>query len=240
MQLTRLNADSSWLIQFEQKNILLDPWLQGPQSDIFTWFSTQWHQETCAKIAALPPIDAILISHPFTDHCHRETLLQFSAKTPIYAASSAAKVIEKWAYFDQIIPIAPQQEVEVQGLKVSFHKSEAALDLVHNALLLTAGGQRVFYAPHGFKPNRAALGQVEVLIATDLQYDLPFFLGGTVNLGLKNLEALDKWLQPKAILLTHNEKKLATGLVAKFARPKWPDFLPPKAVHLPVLHPWSL
>jgi L-ascorbate metabolism protein UlaG (beta-lactamase superfamily) len=240
MQLTRLNADSSWLIQFEHKYILLDPWLLGPQSDIFSWFSTQWHREVCAKIEDLPPIDAILISHPFTDHCHQQTLLQFSAKTPVYAASSAAKLIEKWKHFAKIIPITPHESIEIAGIRVRFHKSGSMLDLVHNALSLEAGGQRFFYAPHGFRPNKQTIDPVDVLIATDLQYDLPFLLGGTVNLGWKNLEALNEWLQPKTILLTHNENKLAKGLVAKFARPRWPDFLPPKAVHIPALGMWSL
>jgi hypothetical protein len=53
--LTHLNADTTWLIQLPYPpavkapagrthfNVLLDPWLQGPQSDVAWWFSTQWH-----------------------------------------------------------------------------------------------------------------------------------------------------------------------------------------------------
>jgi hypothetical protein len=54
--ITHLNADTSWLIQIPLPqaasgpklqrayyNILVDPWLSGPQSDVASWFSTQWH-----------------------------------------------------------------------------------------------------------------------------------------------------------------------------------------------------
>lgn len=55
--LVHLNADTTWLVSLpypptattkpaagrSRFNILLDPWLQGPQSDVASWFSTQWH-----------------------------------------------------------------------------------------------------------------------------------------------------------------------------------------------------
>ncbi|KAK7997361.1 hypothetical protein PG989_005401 [Apiospora arundinis] len=60
--LIHLNADTTWLVSLpypptatkkpvaaavansrSRFNILLDPWLQGPQSDVASWFSTQWH-----------------------------------------------------------------------------------------------------------------------------------------------------------------------------------------------------
>ncbi|KAH8680703.1 hypothetical protein BX600DRAFT_444931 [Xylariales sp. PMI_506] len=53
--LIHINADTTWLISLPypptadrpdgraRYNVLLDPWLQGPQSDVASWFSTQWH-----------------------------------------------------------------------------------------------------------------------------------------------------------------------------------------------------
>ncbi|KAI1170435.1 hypothetical protein F4777DRAFT_591928 [Nemania sp. FL0916] len=53
--LTHLNADTTWLLSIpypegevrppgrSRFNVLLDPWLQGPQSDGGRWFSIQWH-----------------------------------------------------------------------------------------------------------------------------------------------------------------------------------------------------
>ena len=53
--LTHLNADTTWLLSLayppasapppgrSRFNILFDPWLKGPQSDYYAWFSTQSH-----------------------------------------------------------------------------------------------------------------------------------------------------------------------------------------------------
>ena len=123
--LHHLNADTSWLLQIPRSprpsgplssptpcpssrrryfNVLLDPWLSGTQSDVASWFSTQWHAESsaygsvgdverlCARmegegdeteVEAIVDgdgdgadrdktgslIDAVAISHEFTDHC---------------------------------------------------------------------------------------------------------------------------------------------------------------------------
>jgi hypothetical protein len=129
-------------------NIILDPWLTGPQSDLASWFSRQWHaiapalrsveevEALCHKVEVIsaehssgpastfgptsssesgsatpsPPtptgdsiVDAIIISHEFTDHCHQETLLQFSPSTPVIATTKAADLVRSWNHFTNVI-----------------------------------------------------------------------------------------------------------------------------------------
>jgi hypothetical protein len=55
--LTHLNADTTWLLSLpcpkhfssslcrQYYYILIDPWFQGPQSDVASFFSLQWHAE---------------------------------------------------------------------------------------------------------------------------------------------------------------------------------------------------
>ena len=128
--LHHLNADTSWLLQIPRPasavkhgsriyyNVLIDPWLQGGQSDVAAWFSQQWHAtESAVKTIAevdevarqievmaggLRPrgkraskvdaaaegqtfIDAVAISHEFTDHCHKDTLLEVHPDVPVFA-----------------------------------------------------------------------------------------------------------------------------------------------------------
>lgn len=129
--LHHLNADTSWLLQIPRPasavkhgsriyyNILIDPWLQGGQSDVAKWFSQQWHAtESAVKTIAeveevarqieimagglrmgkkrrtsnleVAPgvetfIDAVAISHEFTDHCHKDTLLEVHPDVPVFA-----------------------------------------------------------------------------------------------------------------------------------------------------------
>ncbi|KAI1330896.1 hypothetical protein F5Y16DRAFT_395861 [Xylariaceae sp. FL0255] len=143
--LTHVNADTTWLLhlpypesQCQSKapagrsrfNVLLDPWLSGPQSDVASWFSTQEHVvPSCVEsIEALNGvlrelegmgtdggdgeegegaegsyIDVVAISHEFTDHCHESTLRQLPRNTPVFAPDKAAKLIQSWNHFDTVI-----------------------------------------------------------------------------------------------------------------------------------------
>ena len=152
--LTHVNADTTWLIQLPWPasasarsssssrppgrthfNILIDPWLDGPQSDVASWFSTQWHVvpsgvatiaelnlllrhvETRGDGAALPRtsaaeavgapcfVDAVVVSHEFTDHCHRATLEELPPSTPVFATDVAADLIRSWGHFDGVVTI---------------------------------------------------------------------------------------------------------------------------------------
>jgi len=96
-------------------NILIDPWFVGGQSDVARWFSQQFHaiesaiqsiaevEELARQIEILACglrlgkgrknagmdtetfIDAVAISHEFTDHCHKETLLEVHPDVPVFA-----------------------------------------------------------------------------------------------------------------------------------------------------------
>lgn len=52
-------------------------------------------------------IDAVIISHEFTDHCHRQTLTELDPATPVFATRKAATLIKSWKYFSNVseIPI---------------------------------------------------------------------------------------------------------------------------------------
>ncbi|WPB03883.1 uncharacterized protein RHO25_008527 [Cercospora beticola] len=51
-------------------------------------------------------IDAVAISHEFTDHCHKETLVELHTDVPVFAAVEAAKLINGWKHFRTVIPLS--------------------------------------------------------------------------------------------------------------------------------------
>ncbi|KAI4116397.1 MAG: hypothetical protein LQ345_003183 [Seirophora villosa] len=69
--LTHLNADTSWILSLPYPaeephppgrnlfHILIDPWLQGPQSDLASWFSQQWHA-TASSVQTIAELNARL------------------------------------------------------------------------------------------------------------------------------------------------------------------------------------
>jgi hypothetical protein len=105
-------------------NIIIDPWLTGPQADFHKRFSQQWHViKPCVEnVNDLGiRIDAVIVSHEFTDHCHRATLETIDSKVPVYATTvcaptilrdmtdiseqKAAQLIRSWSHFDKVVDI---------------------------------------------------------------------------------------------------------------------------------------
>ncbi|KAL1640889.1 hypothetical protein SLS58_006505 [Diplodia intermedia] len=50
-------------------------------------------------------IDAVAISHEFTDHCHKGTLLDIDRLVPVFATESAANVIRSWNHFHHVATV---------------------------------------------------------------------------------------------------------------------------------------
>jgi len=47
-------------------------------------------------------VDAVAISHEFTDHMHKATLLEINPCVPVFAAHKAASLIRSWNHFHQV------------------------------------------------------------------------------------------------------------------------------------------
>ena len=206
MKLTKLNDDSSWLWEFDSFSVLVDPWFTTHQVDLAPWFSKQQHFREQPQIADLPPYNVIFISHPFTDHCNKETLLQLPADILLK--------IKSWHHFKHLLPLdeAPFEITRITKASI--------WDPVHHAFLIKSSNTTLLYAPHGLKQDLKAI-KVDILIGTSTLFKLPFFLGGTINLGAEKLIEVAKICEAKLILNTHDEQKLGSGLVEVFAKKKY-------------------
>ncbi|KAF1969801.1 hypothetical protein BU23DRAFT_652148 [Bimuria novae-zelandiae CBS 107.79] len=50
-------------------------------------------------------INALAISHEFTDHCHKDTLLEVHPDVPVFAAEQAAKLVSGFNHFRTVVTI---------------------------------------------------------------------------------------------------------------------------------------
>lgn len=214
--LTHLNADTTWLLQIpcpravisrtgrSRFNILIDPWLRGPQSDVASWFSKQWHavEPSVQTISELQDrlediddlikphkrrpkrpspnqIDLVICSHEFSDHCHKETLLEIDPTTPVFATQKAANLIRSWNHFLVVRDTPPFSQknpdwrnTSVDPLPLWLGVSRLVTDAdalyYHSAVLITfnvdanrRGGkltgidaaEAVIYTPHGIRAD---------------------------------------------------------------------------------------
>ena len=256
LQLPRPDDDDSGRVYF---NILLDPWLAGGQSDVASWFSQQFHATPSAvpSIAAVdhllheveslatnrpPPaestclIDAVAISHEFSDHCHRDTLLDLPPSVPVFATATAAKLIQSWRHFTTVHAVAAFDHDWTRATLPSLPPWLAITRLTtpgnvlyyHSALLIVfapphgRGGsaEGVIYTPHGIAPaDLACVPGADPPIAT-----LAFLHGlhdvhlpkAQLNLGAKNGLSAQRLLRARYWIGTHDEVKRGGGLVSWF------------------------
>ncbi len=286
--LTHLNADTTWLIQVPVPatersdgraifNILVDPWLQGPQSDVASWFSTQWHVEapsvhTMAELnsilaqlegdagrkseeieGGLPAgarshIDVVVISHEFTDHCHRATLEELPKSTPVFATEKAAALVRSWSHFDAVNAtpgfregaegwkealgdksgVLPQWlgigRVVTTGNALYYHSAVViALDLGSSTSKGDCKGEAIIYSPHGIRGSDLEFlktSGVETLALLHGLHDVQIWNTKQLNLGgLNGIEAA-RASGAKYWIATHDEVKKGGGLVSFFLRRK--------------------
>ncbi len=226
MNLKKLNGDSSWLWSYQGQHWLIDPWLLDAQVDLAPWFSKQHHVDTLFPIEDLPKLSGIFISLPFTDHCHQQTLERLPNDVPIYASKTILTKIKKWNLKN---PLQPLSEFPYPVVQL---KPKSPLDLVHYGYQFEFDHHRLFYAPHGYQCKNSEKIQSNLLITTQTDYQLPFWLGGKINLGLHAALKLANQIGATLIFATHDEQKLEQGLVAKFSRKKYAN--DPRLIALPV------
>jgi hypothetical protein len=254
--LTHVNGDTTWLLHLPYPasvaaprgrshfNILLDPWLQGPQSDVAWWFSTQWHvvAPSVSTIADLEAalgeaegegsrVDAVVVSHEFTDHCHRATLEELPRDTPVYATDVAAELIRGWSHFEKVMTIpalplgVPWTRLPVplpEWIGIGAVTTPGDALYYHSALLIAFdvgdGGEAVVYTPHGVRSEDLAVQScgVRTLALLHGMHDVRIWLTKQLNLGGVNGARAVKTSGAKYWVATHDEVKTGGGLIAPF------------------------
>ena len=229
LKLQRLNMDSSWKLTSGKYSILIDPWLVGSEIDGFSWFNEQWHVSKPIGPDQVMDYKAIIITQPFSDHCHEETL-SLLQPVPIFNAPNALKRLRKSIDSNRLNSIAQNlnEWTTVGPFRLNVLPAPRQLKASFNGLLIAVQESIVVYLPHGYELTDPQIDCIanfpkKILITSFSTFRLPFFLGGTVNPGLQKSKALAERIQADLIFQTHDEDKEASGLVKKIAKTFYPD-----------------
>lgn len=252
-------------------HILIDPWLRGGQSDVAAFFSQQWHadpsavqsineveevikgiEEVAHKKGAASDgswIDVVVVSHEFTDHMHKETLLEIPRTVPVLATSKAAAAITSWTHFDHVEEIPrfdgdwSQASAEHLPSWVGISRvAKAGVDLLyyHSAVMITFSKsadqnpgieheyattpEAVIYTPHGIDPGDLTMvGNAQPSIRTlALLHGLQDISlpRAQLNKGAHNGLKVQRLLNAKYWVGTHDEIKRGGGIVSWFLNRK--------------------
>jgi hypothetical protein len=247
LQLTLLNGDSSWLIELDGTRILLDPWLDGKATLVHPAFHVAQLGPSVVPLRELPPVDAVVISHPFPDHCNRTTLRQLSPELPVFAPRVVKPFAQKLGGFRRVTALGNATRgaapTTTGNVALSWCRAAAPLDTTHNALILqgTRSGATVMYCPHGLLleegPTLAAVervlaGRLDAFLCSFTRLDLPGYLGGIANLGTEAAAAMVARLAPRYVLATHDGEKPDQGFIARVSKTtRCPDIAAVIAAH---------
>jgi hypothetical protein len=191
-------------------------------------------------------IDAVVVSHEFTDHMHKETLLEVPASVPILTASKAASIIKSWKYFDVVVTLPTNltgksrdwRVTSVEPLLLWLGISRLGQDKVdllyyHSAVMIAFCGagkdgideageaEAVIYTPHGItpedlKPVATTEPPIRTLALLHGLHDVR--IGPRLNLGAHNGLKVQRLTKAKYWVGTHDEVKRGGGRVSWFLK----------------------
>jgi L-ascorbate metabolism protein UlaG (beta-lactamase superfamily) len=217
MYLTWLDSNS-WLMEFGDINILLDPWLV----DDLVFGNLPWLFKGTKETSFIPEkIDLILLSQGLEDHAHIPTLKMLDHDIPVVASPNGSKVVKELG-FTQINTLNHGEiftflnQVEIKAVT----GSPVGVNLVENAYIIKdlTTNQKLYYEPHGYhSPKLKEEGFINIIITPLLDLKLP--LVGSVIKGQKSALKVCQWLNPEFILPTAAQGNIKfEGLLLKFLK----------------------
>lgn len=232
MEIQRLNMDNSWLIRWGGLSIMLDPWLVGSEVDGFRWFNEQWHVTDPVPLADIGRTDIVLVSQPYSDHCHSETM-RLLLYDQLLAVKPAKKRLQRENPSLKDIIVIPDATIEwltIGSLQIGELIPDRWIDPIYHAIIIREGTEAILYAPHGFVLNETQLAAVrglhfKLMITTFTYFKIPAILGGIVNPGMEAVKKLAAQTKPDHIVNTHDEQKKGKGLIVKIAEAVYTDTL---------------
>lgn len=186
-------------------------------------------------------IDVVAVSHEFTDHCHKATLLEVHPDVPVVATVKAAQLIRGWKHFRIVVDTPPfpasssdWRDVSVSPLPdwltIARLISDKDTLYYHSALMvvfapdgqINADGseaEAVIYTPHG-------INAADLRVVADAQppirtlaflhglHDIKMAPGQQLNLGAHNGLQAQRLLDARYWISTHDEVKHGRGIVS--------------------------
>lgn len=188
-------------------------------------------------------IDAVAISHEFTDHCHKQTLLEVHPDVPVFATQKAAKLVASWKHFRHVLETpgfsdstkdwcVTSVSLLPEWLSIARLVTENDALYFHSALFIvfdvTGTGDKseaFIYSPHGIKASSLtcvanASPPIKTLAQLHGLHDVSIGSQRQLNLGAHNGLAVQRLLRAQYWIGTHDEVKQASGLISWFLNRK--------------------
>ncbi len=206
-------GSSGWLLEFNNLNILVDPWLEGS----LTFAPGAWFfKGDLSKIFTIPKqIDLLLLTQGLADHSHPPTLKSLSRSIPVIGSESAIDVVSK-LNFQNTNVLHPGQSTSFKSLKIQATEG-APVPNIENGYILEHIAGSLYLEPHGFLEQNIKARKLDALITPVIDISIP--MAGAFIKGKTVLPSLVEKFNPLTVLSsTTGGSAVFSGLLSKLIK----------------------
>ena len=217
MKLLKADNYQTWFLEEGGKAVLIDPWLSKQlQPDNRIFIQRKRNQASLLSDEDYKRVHAIIITAPFEDHLHAESIKSFPKSVKIYTS----KLIKKFLYRQGIVDnihIIDAEGVDIglmnfKALPIGFPYYPATFAL----LIEDSKGKRIFHEGHIAKFKYLIKNNIKADIAVLTAEEVKLF--GFLRLGMDFKRTLKtcKILGAKELFITGSNPEKTTGFISKF------------------------
>ena len=184
---------NGWLIELDEKRILIDPWLKGD----LTFPPGDWliKGELVNEIEIPKRIDFLLLTQGQPDHAHPPTLKKIDKDITVIASQAASKVVKKIGY-KKVVTLKPGETYKNNNLLIQA-TSGASVPNIENGYLIDTVLDSIYIEPHGFLDKKIKPRNIKLIITPVIDFSLP--IAGKFIKGKTVLPQLIKLFNPNKI-----------------------------------------
>ena len=217
MKLIKADNYQTWYLENLDKSIIIDPWLTNklqPKGSFF--IQRNKANDTILTDEEINKVNSIIITAPFEDHLHFDSIKLFSESTTIYTSNMVKQTLIK-NKIKNPIEILDESGTVINSIKVkALPTSYPYYHSTFSIFFEDQNGNSIFHEGHrvNFKylKNNKINADISILTAEESK------LFGFIQLGMnyKNtLKAIDI-LRSKILFITGNEPNKTEGFISKF------------------------
>ena len=189
MKLIKADNYQTWYIEEKNKSIIIDPWLTNSlQPDKSFFIQRKKKIATCLTNSELKKIGAIIITAPFEDHLHVESIKFIDNKVPIYTS----KIVKRFLLNRNIqnpIFILNEQGTEICGMNVkSLPTSYPYYKSTFSILIEDKNRNKIFHEGHVVNFRYIKKNKIKADVAILTADNVKLF--GLISLGMISSKTL--------------------------------------------------
>ncbi len=204
-------GSNTWLLEFGQTNILVDPWfvgslILGPGK----WF---FEGKLLEKFKVPKKIDLILLTQGLEDHTHIKTLNQLDKNIPIICSNSGFQNLKNIG-FKHVINSSPGKTENYKDIIIRTICG-ARVPNQENGYIINNKNTSLYIEPHGFFDNNLTKEKLDIIISPFMTLSLP--LAGDFIRGDDTIRRLIENFNPNYVIATITGENVSfEGVLNKF------------------------